>query len=51
MNLLTQEFRTVNTYNTVIKVCAGGANKVTEIAGKAHITTAYNQERCFFLPV
>lgn len=40
MNLLTQEFRTVNTYNTVIEVCAGGANKVTEIADKAHITTA-----------
>ena len=40
MNLLTQEFRSVNTYNTVIEVCAGGANKVTEIADKAHITTA-----------
>ena len=40
MNLLTQEFRTINTYNTVIEVCAGGANKVTEIADKAHITTA-----------
>ena len=40
MNLLSQEFRTVNTYNTVIEVCAGGANKVTEIADKAHITTA-----------
>ena len=39
-NLLTQEFRTVNTYNTVIEVCAGGANKVTEIADKAHVTTA-----------
>ena len=40
MNLLTQEFRTVNTYNTVIEVCAGGAGRVTEIADKAHITTA-----------
>lgn len=40
LNLLTQEFRTVNTYNTVIEVCADGANKVNEIADKAHITTA-----------
>lgn len=40
VNLLTQEFRTINTYNTVIEVCAGGANKVNEIADKAHITTA-----------
>ena len=40
MNLLTQEFRSVNTYNTVIEACASGANKVTEIADKAHITTA-----------
>ena len=40
MNLLIQEFRSINTYNTVIEVCAGGANKVTEIADKAHITTA-----------
>jgi len=40
MNLLTQEFRTVNTYNTVIEVCAKGAGKMTEIADKAHITTA-----------
>ncbi|MCR5718971.1 MAG: ATP-binding protein [Lachnospiraceae bacterium] len=40
MNLLTQEFRSINTYNAVIEVCAGGANKVTEIADKAHITTA-----------
>ena len=40
MNLLTQEFRSVGTYNTVIEVCAGGANKVTEIANKAHISTA-----------
>lgn len=40
MNLLTQEFRSINTYNTVIEVCAGGANKVTEIADRSHITTA-----------
>jgi AAA+ ATPase superfamily predicted ATPase len=40
MNLLIQEFRTINTYNTVIEVCASGANKVTEIADKAHVTTA-----------
>ena len=40
MNLLTQEFRSINTYNTVIEVCAGGANKVNEIADKAHISTA-----------
>ncbi len=39
-NLLTQEFRTINTYNTVIEVCAGGANKINEIADKAHISTA-----------
>ena len=39
-NLLTQEFRTVNTYETVIEVCAGGANKPNEIADKAHISTA-----------
>ena len=40
LNLLTQEFRSINTYNTVIEVCSGGANKVNEIADKAHITTA-----------
>ena len=40
LNLLTQEFRTINTYNSVIEVCAGGANRVNEIAGKAHISTA-----------
>lgn len=40
LNLLTQEFRTINTYNTVIEVCAGGANKVNEIADKAHVSTA-----------
>ena len=40
LNLLTQEFRTVNTYNTVIEVCAEGANRVNEIADKAHISTA-----------
>lgn len=40
MNLLTQEFRTVNTYNVVITLCANGANKMNEIAEKAHISTA-----------
>ena len=40
LNLLTQEFRTVNSYNTVISVCANGANKMNEIAEKAHISTA-----------
>ncbi len=40
INLLTQEFRTINTYNTVIETCAGGANKVNEIADKARVTTA-----------
>ena len=40
INLLTQEFRTINTYNAVIETCAGGANKVNEIADKARVTTA-----------
>lgn len=40
LNLLTQEFRTISTYNTVIEVCADGANKVNEIADKAHVSTA-----------
>lgn len=40
LNLLTQEFRTISTYNTVIEVCAGGANKVNEIADKAKVSTA-----------
>ena len=40
INLLTQEFRIINTYNTVIEVCANGANKLNEIADKAHISTA-----------
>ena len=40
LNLLTQEFRTVNTYNTVIELCADGANKMNEIADKAHISSA-----------
>ena len=40
LNLLTQEFRTINTYNTVIEVCAGGTNRLNEIADKAHISTA-----------
>ena len=39
-NLLMQEFRTVRTYNSVIGVCASGANKMNEIADKAHISTA-----------
>ena len=39
-NLLMQEFRTVNTYNTVIEACSGGANKVNEIADKVHESTA-----------
>lgn len=40
LNLLTQEFRTISTYNTVIEVCAKGAGKVNEIADKAHVSTA-----------
>ena len=40
INLLIQEFRTIHTYNTVIEVCAGGANRVSEIADKAHVSTA-----------
>ncbi|MBR4606785.1 MAG: ATP-binding protein [Lachnospiraceae bacterium] len=40
INLLTQEFRTINTYNAVIETCAGGANKMTEIADKAHVSTS-----------
>lgn len=40
LNLLTQEFRSINTYNSVIEICANGANKVSEIADKAHISTA-----------
>ena len=39
-NLLMQEFRTVNTYNSVIEACAGGANKVYEISDKTHESTA-----------
>lgn len=40
VNLLTQEFRSINTYHSVLEVCANGANKVNEIADKAHISTA-----------
>lgn len=40
INLLTQEFRSTTTYNAVIEVCAGGANKMNEIADKAHINTS-----------
>ena len=39
-NLLMQEFRTVNTYNSVIEVCSHGANRVSEIADKIHESTA-----------
>ena len=39
-NLLMQEFRTVNTYNSVIEACAGGANKVNELSDKTHESTA-----------
>ena len=39
-NLLSQEFRNVSAYNSVIAVCSNGANKVNEIADKAHISTA-----------
>ena len=39
-NLLTQEFRNISAYNSVIEVCSNGANKVNEIADKAHISTA-----------
>lgn len=39
-NLLSQEFRNVSAYNSVIEVCAGGCNKVNEIADKTHISTA-----------
>ena len=40
LNLLMQEFRSLNTYSMVIEVCANGANKMNEIAAKAHISTA-----------
>ena len=39
-NLLTQEFRTISSYNSVIEVCANGANKVNEIADKTGISSA-----------
>lgn len=39
-NLLVQEFRTVNTYNTVIEVCSNGASRVNEIADKTHESAA-----------
>lgn len=39
-NLLMQEFRNVNTYNTIIEACARGANKVNEIADKVHGSSA-----------
>ncbi|WP_022762931.1 ATP-binding protein [Butyrivibrio sp. AD3002] len=39
-NLLTQEFRTINTYNSVIEACSNGANKVNEISDRTHESTA-----------
>ena len=39
-NLLTQEFRSIANYNTVIEVCSGGVNKMNEIADKTHLSTA-----------
>lgn len=36
-NLLMQEFRNVGTYNDIIGAIASGANKVNEIADKAHV--------------
>ena len=36
-HLLTQEFRNVSSYNDVIEAIASGANRVGEIAGKAHL--------------
>ncbi len=36
-NLLTQEFRNINTYNDIIEAIAFGANKVNEISDKAHV--------------
>lgn len=36
-HLLTQEFRNVSSYNDVIGAVASGANRVSEIAGKAHL--------------
>ena len=38
-NLLTQEFRTVTNYNTVIEACAKGVNKINELSDKTHIST------------
>ena len=39
-NLLTQEFRNVALYNTVIEACSGGVNKMNELADKTHNSTA-----------
>ena len=40
MNLLSQEFSTVNKYNEIIEVCANGANKLNEISTKTHMSTS-----------
>lgn len=40
MNLLTQEFRNIVNYSTVIQICSSGANRVNEISDKSHISTA-----------
>lgn len=39
-NLLTQEFRNIAMYNTVIDACASGASRANEIANKAHLSSA-----------
>jgi len=36
-NLLSQEFRNITTYNDIIEAIASGANRVKEIADKAHL--------------
>ena len=36
-NLLTQEFRNVSSYSAIIEAVASGANKVNDIADKAHL--------------
>ena len=38
-NLLTQEFRSVGTYNVIIEACAAGSGKVNEIADKTHLSS------------
>ena len=39
-NLLSQEFRNVGSYQAVIEACAEGANKASELADKAHVSSA-----------